>query len=216
MIEQDCYSLAPELSQFPTSAFPECGCTRRQQHSKRSSTDSNAALRELLKPWGTLPFTPQSCRAISFSSWTRFTASNTSTTPTGELKASTLCKANGLAPTYNPPASEWTYLGADQPVHAEKPGNMRRGGHRRQRSSASWTTVSSASDGGEKTEPIQFRKQEVKIVNTSSQLTNSFKMSAVAGKVPSKRETMMKRLGFEGMNCDELPSAFETDSEDED
>ncbi|KAJ4364010.1 hypothetical protein N0V83_009465 [Neocucurbitaria cava] len=217
MIEQDSFSLARESSHHPASTFTEHGDITRQNHSQKSSIESNAALRDLIKPWGALPFTPQSCRTVSFSRWTRFTASSTTSTPTSELKASTLCKASGLAPTYDPPTSEWVYLGADQPVNVVEPRSvLRQFEHRRQRSSASWATVSPASDGGEQSKPIQFRKQEVKPVNISSQLSNSFRTSPGACKQPSTMKMMLQRLGLENATCEELPSPFESDSEGED
>lgn len=64
-------------------------------------------------------------------------------------------------------------------------------------------------------DPIHFGKQEPRRVNTSSQLTNAFKTSPIPEKQPSQMEAMMKRLGIEGMNCEELPSAFDSESEDE-
>ncbi|KAF1846175.1 uncharacterized protein K460DRAFT_355888 [Cucurbitaria berberidis CBS 394.84] len=216
MAEQVLLSVKPEPTQFAAASFIERNSTWPHQQSRKSSTSSNATLRELLGSWGILSSTPPSCSAVSFSSWTRFTASTTSTTPPGELKASTLCKGSGLSASYDPPASEWAYLGADQPVGAENPEHIRRTKNRRQRKTASWTTASSPSDGGRKSEPIQFRKQELKQVNTSSQLTTSIKMSAAPAKQLSKTETMMKRLGIEGMKCEELPSAFDSDSEEED
>ena len=92
---------------------------------------------------------------------------------------------------------------------------MRQNRQQRQRSSASWTTASSTSDGGAHLDRIQFGKQEPRRVDTCSQLTNAFEKSPVPEKQPSQMETMMKRLGIEGMNCEELPSAFDSDSEDE-
>ncbi|KAJ4322273.1 hypothetical protein N0V94_002503 [Neodidymelliopsis sp. IMI 364377] len=61
-------------------------------------------MREIIRPWAEMPSTPPSCKTVSFSSWSRFTASGTST-PTGELKASKLCANYGTSPAYNPPAA---------------------------------------------------------------------------------------------------------------
>lgn len=213
MTERDYFSSAPEFAPFPSASIGRS--TMSPQHSRKSSTDSNAVLRELLRPWGTLSSTPPGCRTVSFSSWTRFTASTTTTAPPGELKASILCKDSGLATSYDPPVSEWTYLGAAQPIFPGKPENVRRRRQKRQRSSASWTTVSSTSDGGAPMEPAKFQKRELKRVNTNSQLTCSLNTSPVPEKQPSQMERMMKRLGMEGMNCEELPSAFDSDSEEE-
>jgi hypothetical protein len=63
---------------------------------------------------------------------------------------------------------------------------------------------------------MDFRRQHLKRVSTSSQLTESFKpLSAKGGREqPPGMHGLKARLGLNAFDCEELPSAF--DSEDED
>ena len=105
-------------------------------------------------------------------------------------------------------------MGAEQPLDNGKPA-ARVACYRRQKSSGNFATTSSmgSESGMTETEPITFHKQQPKRVSTESQLTSSFKSVPTIG--PKGPATMAERLGLEGMTCEELPSAFDSDSEDE-
>ncbi|KAF1352856.1 hypothetical protein EJ07DRAFT_68504, partial [Lizonia empirigonia] len=184
---------------------------------------SSKTMRDIVAPWAEMPDTPPSCRTVSFSRWSRFTTSGSST-PTGELKASKLCANYGTSPTYNPPANEWTYLGTEQPLRCGKP-EVQRSRHRRQQSSRQSSatcpslssTASTTASSASQTEPMDFRRRDVKRASTSSQLTTSFKPSLAKGgqEQPPGMHSLVAKLGLDTLDCDELPSAF-SDSEDED
>jgi hypothetical protein len=78
-------------------------------------------------------------------------------------------------------------------------------------SNSSWKTVSEQGDEGAKPEPINFVKHPLKRVNTHSQLTKSLSMVMEKGE---KMKTLVESWGLEGMTCEELPSAFDSDDED--
>jgi hypothetical protein len=63
------------------------------------------------------------------------------------------------------------------------------------------------------TSPIHFTRQTVKRVNTSSELTRSFEMMSIN---KEKRPTLAEQFAREGLNCEGLPSAFNSDDEEED
>ncbi|KAJ4985608.1 hypothetical protein SVAN01_08883 [Stagonosporopsis vannaccii] len=215
MSQQDYFSYQPATqADEPTST-----------KSTRPPLSAYSSSKMRIEAWEPMPETPPSCRTVSFSRWSRFTTSATST-PTGELKASKLCLNRGTSPTYNPPANEWTYLGTE--LQCGKP-EAQRSRHRRQHSAqqysqqsagtcpslsstASTTTTSSTSA----TEPMDFRRRSVQRASTSSQLTQSFKASPIKGgrEQPAGMLGLMARLGLDAAEGDELPSAF--DSEDED
>ncbi|KAF1831384.1 hypothetical protein BDW02DRAFT_556935 [Decorospora gaudefroyi] len=189
--------------------------------SRKPSTSSNPSLRSLLVgTWTELPPIPATCRTVSFSSWRRFSAAPVRPTPKGGLKASDLCIDRGQTPDFDPPASEWCYLGVDQPPVDPKYQNLARARGQRRRprqpqrtSTSSWATVSEEGEEGTKPEPIKmnFSKRPLKRVNTNSLLTESFAMPAKEEKV----KTMAERLGLEGLTCEELPSAFDSDDEED-
>lgn len=223
MTHQDYFSYLPETSQDERRrTWP----TRPPLPPRKTSMAHNAAMRDIIRPWAEIPNTPPSCRTVSYSSWSRFSASGTST-PNGELKASRLCTPHGASPSYSPPAGEWTYLGAEQPLHCGKP-VVQRSRHRRQQSAQSSGTCpslsSTASSRTEATEPIDFQRQHIKRVSTSSLLTQSFTASyprASPGKgagetTPTGMQGLAARLGLDTLNCEDLPSAFDSDDEDED
>ncbi|KAF9690660.1 hypothetical protein EKO04_011424 [Ascochyta lentis] len=210
------------FSRFPQIPREDCRGTRPNRPplpERKTST----AMREMIAPWAEMPATPPSCRTVSFSRWSRFTTSGCST-PTGELKASKLCANYGTSPTYNPPANEWTYLGAEQPLRCGKP-EAQRSRHRRQQSSqqssgtcpslssTASTTVSSSSH----TEPMDFRRRDFKRASTSSQLTESFKPSPTKGgqEQPPGMLGLIARLGLDALDCQEFPSAFDSEEEEE-
>lgn len=176
-------------------------------HKRTTSAEHNEFMRSLLRKWCPPVDIQPSSRTVSFSSWTHVTDGKP-TTPLGKLKTSKICKGSGTTPDYDPPRHEWTYLGTEQPpLRCGKP-SERKTGRRSQESNGSWTTATSASDGGQATsEPITFRKQPVKGVGTESQLTSSLK--ATIEKQPTSR------FGLQGFTCEELPSAFDSDDDEE-
>lgn len=185
------------------------------------------AMHDIIPPWAEMPATPPSCRTVSYSRWSRFTTSGSST-PTGELKASKLCTNRGTSPTYNPPAKEWTYLGAEQLLRCGKP-EAQRSRHRRQQSAQQYSqqssgtcpslssTASTTASSSSQTEPMDFRRRDVQRASTSSQLTESFKASPAKGgpEQPPGMLGLMARLGLDAADCEELPSAFDSEDEDE-
>lgn len=204
---------------------------RRDTKSTRPLLPQRNSSRTMISPWEAMPATPPSCRTVSSPRWSRFTTSATST-PTGELKASKLCSNRGTSPTYDPPAKEYIHPSTGLPLQCGKL-ETQRSRHRRQQSAqqsaqrysqqssgtcpslsstASTTTTSSTSA----TEPMDFRRRSVQRASTSSQLTESFKASPTKGSrdQPPGMLGLMARLGLDSAEGDELPSAF--DSEDED
>jgi hypothetical protein len=140
-------------------------------------------------------------------------------TPTGELKASDLYRDRGMRSTYNPPTSEFCYLGVDQPkpdprYNARPVQDLRK---RKRGSSTSLATVSEQGDEDARpkptTSPTLFTRQVLKRVNTSSELTRSFEIVSIK---EEKNPTLAEKFAFEGLNCEDLPSAFDSDDEEED
>ena len=64
---------------------------------------------------------------------------------------------------------------------------------------------------------MDFRRRDFKRASTNSQLTESFKASPAKGgqKQPAGMLGLMVRLGIDKQDCEELPSAFDSDDEDE-
>jgi hypothetical protein len=237
MSQQDYFSYQPPM-------FADDRKSTNSTRPSLSQRQSSKTMQSIIPPWAEMPATPPNCHTVSFSRWSRFTTS-TSSTPTGELKASKLCTNRGTSPSYNPPANEWTYLGAEQPFLCGRP-QAQRNQHRRQQSvqryshqssqqssgtcpSLSSTASTATNTSGSATEPMEFRRRDVKRASTSSQLTeslatsyklrqNSLKSSPTKGNrdQPLGMQGLMARLGVDAADCDgdELPSAF--DSEDED
>lgn len=214
------------------SNLSDCSATWPSRHGRNISAEHNAAMREMIQSWCPPIVTPPACEAVCFSRWTRFNTSPSKPTPIGELKASDVCKASGTASGYDPLATEWTYLGADQPVNLKE--NVKpKINHRKHQIPRSWATVSTLNSIEKEIEPVQFLKQQPKRVSTSSQLTMSLKLSLdePAEKSPSTsthqplsevnqtqslyKMRLVQKLGLDGVRCDELPSAFDSDSEDE-
>jgi hypothetical protein len=179
---------------------------------RKTSAEHDAFMRRLLRGWCEPSTTLPASRTVSFSSWTRV-ATPTAATPFGELKASVICKGSGTMLSYDPPASEWTYLGAEQPLNCGKPAGWT-GNHRRQKGSGNFVSASSTSSGSELTEPITFRKQQPKRVCTESQLTGSIK-SSINQCSQKEMATLADRVELDSMTCEDLPSAFDSDSEDD-
>jgi hypothetical protein len=180
-----------------------------------SSIERCAPPHIFLPPSATGAESSPSRRAISFSHWTHFTAIPFNTPP-GQLKASLLCKASGTAVRYNPPASEWTYLGADQPVILQAPEPRmawREWSRQKAPRSSSPLSQSSTSSSSEAGETFEFHKQTVKQLCNKSQLTSSI-MKASNGEHIALVSTANK-FGLEGLSCAELPSAFDSDEEED-
>jgi hypothetical protein len=203
MNPQAYFSLTPNPIHYPSVPQP---CPQQ------ASIEHSTFMRSLFNGWCESSTTPPASRTVSFSSWTRVTRP-TAAAPLGELKASVICKGSGTTPSYDPPACEWIYLGAEQPLNYGKP-TARARDYRRKKSYGSFATTSSMSNesDGTETEPITFSKQQPKRVSTESQLTSSFRSLSTLG--TKGLATMAERLGLDSMTCEELPSAFDSDSED--
>ncbi|KAG9193055.1 hypothetical protein G6011_03090 [Alternaria panax] len=212
MFSQDYFPYVPESG----SSTHRRDSTQPLLFARNPCTSSNAFLRELLGPTISLSTMPPSCRTISSSHWCAFTTAPEQITPAGELKASNLLRDGDMASTYNPPADEWCYLGANQPdlIPQHMSSRVQDHGKRQRGVEMSWATVSEQDESARPkptTTPIQFSKQAPTRVNTSSELTASFDTKSNE----KKRTTLAERFAFEGLNCQELPSAFESDDEEE-
>tara|TARA_R110002003_G_scaffold1868_7_gene23622 strand:+ start:272 stop:913 length:642 start_codon:yes stop_codon:yes gene_type:complete len=211
MTPQAYFSARPIAINSHTARTAVQATPRLTKHERSTSAESMTSIRSFLRPWCPDINTPPSSRTVSFSSWTRFNATAVNTPP-GELKASVLWKASGTTPTYDPPASEWTFLGFNQPVYEFQP-FVKKSAHRRQKSSESWTSTSSTG-AGDQAGTITFSKQKVKRVSTSSQLTASLN-SVSPGGSQGAATTTANRFGLGGMTSEDLPSAFESDEEED-
>ncbi|KAF2675860.1 hypothetical protein K458DRAFT_492827 [Lentithecium fluviatile CBS 122367] len=218
---------------------------RPQLRRNKTSAVHNARMREIIRPWAELASTPPGCRAVSFSSWTRFSSDNRSKS-SDELKASVLCAANGTMPDFNPPLLEQVYLGADQPplppacrkeeVKVKRIGKQQPQAqsqlHPQQRretdSTRSWATATSSSSVAsastcstqEFPEPITFRKKEVKgsLSPPCSLLTASINASPAWSGEPLKpciTEEMAKEFGVMKLSSSHLPETCFDDSDEE-
>ncbi|KAF2791309.1 hypothetical protein K505DRAFT_326978 [Melanomma pulvis-pyrius CBS 109.77] len=191
------------------------------QPKRKTSSAHNAAMREIIKSWASVPSTPPECQTIS-SSWSKFSSSSVNSKSKEDLLASVLWVSNGTSPDYSPPPSEWTYLGVEQPVAARNPipnRNRRPARLRRQpASTSSWSTASSVADGEMGSEPITFRKVAVRGVSTSSLLTESLRRAPGAGlqNPTTPLEVLAKEMKTTALSASMLPSAFDSDTEDED
>lgn len=184
-------------------------------HSRMTLTSRQKALRDSLGTLEALSYVTPGCRTVSFSSWGRFTALPTEVTPSGQLKASDICNDRGMTPSFDPPVSERCYLGADQPPLDPRHTNALPAldNHRRYTGSAtSWETGIEKGEEGNRSQPLRFSKQPPKRTNTNSQITRSFEMSQFE---ESKSKTLVETLGLVGVTCQELPSAFDSDEEDD-
>ena len=164
-----------------------------------------------------------------YASWTRFTASDISSKSSEDMQASVLWVGAGTTPDFNPPKHERVYLGVDQqkPVQIGNPKEFkteervrRRRHHRPFRRvhsglSSSWSTESSQSEP----ESFTFARQPVKSISTTSLLTQTLeekKRQAEAKQNINPVGILSKTLGEGALSASMLPSAWETDSEDED
>ncbi|KAF1916433.1 hypothetical protein BDU57DRAFT_516559 [Ampelomyces quisqualis] len=150
--------------------------------------------------------------AVRFSHWTRFSASPAK--PKGQLKASLLCKETGTRSSYNPPASEWVYLGSDQAAVQEQTEiRMAWREWKRQNGPGESSRSSSSSSLAMANERIAFGKQPVKRPSIQSQLTKSLLTAALGNQDMATART--NRYGLGGLRSEDLPSAFDSDDEDD-
>ena len=210
------HSPQPISAQRPLLDTPEYGAAWSHQHKRKISKEQNAAMREIIKPWAYLPSIPPGCRAVSYSSWTKFSPSSDHTKSKADLSASVLCNSSGTSSDYNPPLFERTYLGVDQPEIAGNPELKPRDIHRRRpNSGSSRPTASSCPVTG--SEAITFRKVSVRTVSTSSLLTESLRSTPGAGlqRRDSGFGVIARELKARRLSASMLPSAFDSDSEDD-
>ncbi|ORX97814.1 hypothetical protein BCR34DRAFT_593390 [Clohesyomyces aquaticus] len=161
----------------------------------RRNASYNTAMRQSIASWnswsGDLPPPPPGCKAILSSRWRRF-SSRRSSLSSEDMKASVLWAPRGTTPQYSPPISEWfDFMGIDktEPVLIE-------------------------SD----LEPISFKKEEVKVEVKASLLTESLRLAFGAGLQRQERpiEVLCKGMGKGKLSPSMLPSAWDSDDEDED
>jgi hypothetical protein len=216
-----------------SDSVSKCSITRSKRPSlgrRKTSTEQNRLMRDLMTPWNPeFSDSPPQCRSIMFSSWKRFDPSPTSSrsTSSDNLKASVLWSASATMPEFNPPIYERAYLGVDHGAPKTEGGKMfqqRKWPHQYKRTKSalrsSWSTTSSAmSEPTSSGNGISFKKQPVRSISTSSLLTSEVTASQSGinaqqrGSSTSLFAQMMKK---ERMNASMLPSAFDSDSEDED
>ncbi|KAF2002049.1 hypothetical protein P154DRAFT_150555 [Amniculicola lignicola CBS 123094] len=186
---------------------------------RNGSKAHNIAMREIIKDWGSIPESPPGCQSISYSRWSRFSASTGSSTPTEEMKASTLWAPRGTTPDFNPPVLERTYLGVENldPALGQGPQQRGRAGQRRKfGSDSSWMTESSRGSSRSTSEAIAFKREMVKPASTTSLLTESIKPSPLgARRSASAIEILTKGMKNQRLSASMLPSAFDSDSEEE-
>lgn len=208
---------------------------------RTAPAEQNALMRHIMEPWGSLSSTPPACRAVSYSSWRRFSATSSNQSKSrDEMTASALLGANGLAPEFDPPMLERCNLTIAEEVLCGNPTagllelpqlrqrnrdprycpRFQRTTSSRASSTGSWSTL--ASEGSCRpgaSEPINFSKQMVRPASTSSLLTMSFKESPKASRCTEPPKVALEKIGrefgIEGLSIDDLPEdAFESDSED--
>ncbi|KAF1978921.1 hypothetical protein BU23DRAFT_595434 [Bimuria novae-zelandiae CBS 107.79] len=216
---------------------------RLPMHHRQSSQAHSAQMRQEIAPWGTLFPTPAGCRAVSYSSWHRFSTASTNSKSSEKLRASVLLEEHGTTPDFDPPLLERCDLRVAEEVVRSNPNTARtlqrsssglyiayrrkypciqHAQSTRTSSTSSWTTATSEGNPQPGTsEPITFEKRMVRPASTSSLLTASFKepvskpKPAVTPKVAL--ENIKKEFGMKDLSVEDLPEdAFETDSEDED
>jgi hypothetical protein len=187
---------------------------------RKASAENNAALRRLARPWCEPIHTPVSSARICSPSWWGFDASEASTASSANMTASVLCAPRGTTPDFNPPLFERVNLQVDQsPIECGNYKPERARGFQRRRSplrnNVSWETVQS--------EAITFRKRAIPTggSNTSSLLTESLKSESGAGLGKQEKEMenpigiFAKGIQGQKYSASMLPSAFDSDSEDE-
>jgi hypothetical protein len=195
------------------------------------SLKHNAALRDLIQPWcgdGITEFPPQ-CQSVMYSHWSNFTAKPGDSKSSDDLKASVLLAPKGTISNFHPPREERIYLGSAPPYQGptSEPGTKSDGpmpcgvyclGHWRGKSSAdnSWSTVSSGaqSDPSPKDDAL-FKRTVIKSTSTTSLLTRAIRISEGV-ETANPAGILGETLGEGVLTADMLPSAFDSDSEDED
>jgi hypothetical protein len=143
------------------------------------------------------------------------------------LKASVLCAASGTTPDFNPPVYEKTDLSFQPHGPKKEVGKMfqhRKWPHQHRRTKStlrsSWSTTSSTMSTADSSDDgICFKKQPIKSISTNSLLTSEVtssqnKTKGQQGAISTSQfAEMMKK---EMVSVSMLPSAFDSDSEDED
>ena len=193
---------------------------------RKTSEAHNLTMREIIKPWAGLSSQPPGCWTVSYSSWSKFRSSSESSKSKDDMLASVLWNSRGTSPDYNPPVTEWCNLGieAQAPAVVDSNTNARpiRKRERLRKSSgsaSSWSTACSCGSIGLENEEngISFMRVPVSKVSTSSLLTISFQSAPGTGlwERMSPSEVLAKEMKERMLQADMLPSAFDSDSEDE-
>lgn len=208
---------------------------------RQLSAEHNAHMRQVIAPWGSLSSTPEGCRAVSYSSWRRFSATSSNRPrPSNEMTAAALLEANGLTAEFDPPVLERCDLSINEDIvgnpTAELPGfryinqqyrnrrynqRLRSKQFSRTSSTSSWSTLTSEdSSRSAASDSVLFQKQRVRPARTSSLLTMSFKGTPEEKSTEPSQAVLArigKEFGIERLSINDLPEdAFESDSEDED
>jgi hypothetical protein len=205
MPAQDYFSIGREIS-------PQRSASTAPHSSVTLTEDESTAPRHIyLRTSALHAENSPSHRAVSFSSWTRYSRSAVHRPSYGQLKASVLCKASGTSPSYDPPIGEWTFLGFGQHINMTAKAEMReRWSDWRQRRSPG-DSPRSVSPTKIAQQGIDFHRQQIMHLSVESQLTRDIiRCSEMQVMV-----TTAKKYGFEEMTCGDLPSAFDSDSEDD-
>lgn len=198
---------------------------RPSMHQRQfSKQQHNVAMRELIKPWGGLSESPAQCQRVMYSCWSRFKAVRTSTKSSEELKASVLWAPSGAVPGFNPPQDERFNMRpgrADADAHSPISCGVYCLGHQRVQSEPqnnSWSTISSDEHSEGQSEGVTFKRKPIKATSTTSLLTRAIRRSMGDELVQeiSPIGHFGNVLGKELLTADMLPSAFDSDSEDED
>lgn len=213
------FSSSPSFRSHPATL--EASIDRPHYPERRNPVAQNEIMREIIRSWGGVPTTPPGCRAVSFSSWTRFSAKHR-TKSSEEMKASILCAAAGTTPDYDPPLLERTYLGVDQTPHSvnpEKKDAYYRRHHIRKQACRNDARTSSNSPCGsrEALGPITFRKEVVRKAPTNSLLTRSLSSQSsvdTEGQHPRITVDMAKEFGIKELSTSALSDVFGSDEED--
>ncbi|KAL5118590.1 hypothetical protein ACEQ8H_003441 [Pleosporales sp. CAS-2024a] len=157
-------------------------------------------------------YAPSRC-AVSFSRWTRYNP-NSMSAPAGQLKASVLWRATGTSPTYNPPVSELAPLevfeAASMGVKPEAREKWCDWRNRRCPRSSPPSSVRLVTDSG-----LDFGRQPIPRMSTDSSLTRALQ-KASGGDGGGGGLAATKQYGLHGLTSEDLPSAFELDSDEED
>lgn len=218
---------------------------RPQTHRRNDSQVQNVLMRQDIAAWASLHPTPPGSRAVSFSSWRRFSKMSATSKSSEDMRASILLEEHGTTPEFDPPLLERCELripedeavcgnpetdrvlkrcssGLNIAYPRRNHPRIQQTHSTRTSSTTSWITATSeAGSPPDAPKPITFTKQMVRPASTSSLLTASIKESK-----PKREDTMppkdamekiVKEMGLENLTIDDLAEdAFETDSEEGD